>query len=164
MLRTALCLFALGSAATAGEMHAAQSATVIGTQNPNLTAGTRALVLGHYEEGVRLTLLGLDFPNNPSDTAAAHSNICAGLAALKRWDEALEHCNRALEIDRDNWRTYNNRAAVFVGLKQFDLAVTDVNAGLEIAPESRTLKKSREVVEEHRQAARRDRKRKAQRA
>ncbi len=45
------------------------------------------------------------------------------------------HCNQALELDRNNWRTYNNRAAVFVGLKQFDLAMTDVNAGLELAPQ-----------------------------
>ena len=52
----------------------------------------------------------------------------------------------ALELDRSNWRTYNNRAAVFVGLKKFDLAMTDVNAGLEIAPNSATLRKSREVV------------------
>jgi hypothetical protein len=35
---------------------------------------------------------------------------------------------------------------VFVGLKQFDLAMTDVNTGLEIAPQSGTLQKSREVV------------------
>ena len=87
------------------------------------------------------------------DQAAGHSNVCAGYAALKRWQEALEHCNRALDLDRGNWRTYNNRAAVFVGLKQYDLAMTDVNAGLEIAPNSSTLLKSREVVIQHNNAA-----------
>ncbi len=64
----------------------------------------------------------------------------------KQYDEALPHCNRALELDRTNWRIYNNRAAVFVGLKQFDSAMTDVNAGLALAPASPTLIKSREVV------------------
>ena len=72
---------------------------------------------GRFEEGVRLTLAGLEQPTAPRDQAAGHSNVCAGYAALKRWNEALEHCNRALELDRNNWRTYNNRAAVFVGLK-----------------------------------------------
>ena len=98
------------------------------------------------------------------DKAAAHSNICAGYVALKRFDEALEHCNLALDLDRNNWRTYNNRAAVFVGLKQYDLAMTDVNAGLEIAPQSGTLQKSREVINEHRNAAIRERWRKPNKA
>jgi tetratricopeptide (TPR) repeat protein len=142
----------------------AQSATVIGPTNPLLTAGTDALEMGHYEEGVRLTLAGLEQPASIRDLAAGHSNVCAGFAALKRFEEALEHCNKALELDRSNWRTYNNRAAVFVGLKQYDLAMTDVNAGLEIAPQSGTLQKSREVVIEHRNAAIRERWRKPNKA
>jgi Flp pilus assembly protein TadD len=106
---------------------------------------------------VRLTLAGLDRPNNPQDQASGHSNICAGYAALKRWQAALDHCNRALELDHDNWRTYNNRAAVFTGLGQFELAIADVHRGLELAPYSGTLRKSLEVVNEHREAATRER-------
>ena len=77
--------------------------------------------------------------------------------ALKRWQDALEHCNRALELDRNNWRTYNNRAAVFTGLKQFELAIADVHKGLALAPSSGTLHKSLEVVNQHREAASRER-------
>jgi tetratricopeptide (TPR) repeat protein len=142
----------------------AQSATVIGPTNPLLARGTDALEMRRYEEGVRLTLEGLELPSSLHEQAAAHSNICAGYAALKRWTEALIHCNRALELDRTNWRTYNNRAAVFVGLKQFELAMTDVNAGLELAPQSATLRKSREVVLEHHNAANRERWRKPNKA
>jgi tetratricopeptide (TPR) repeat protein len=134
-------------------LRSAQSATVLGPANPMLRQGTQALQSGHYEEGVRLTLAGLDQPNSVKDKAAAHSNICAGYVALKRFDEALEHCNLALDLDRNNWRTFNNRAAVFVGLKKFDLAMTDVNTGLEIAPGSETLLKSKEVVLQHRNAS-----------
>ena len=145
-------------------LNSAQSATVIGPTNPLLTAGTDALEMGRYEEGVRLTLAGLEQPASLRDLAAGHSNVCAGLAALKRFEEALGHCNKALELDRTNWRTYNNRAAVFVGLKQYELAMTDVNAGLEIAPQSGTLQKSREVINEHRNAASRERWRKPNKA
>lgn len=156
----------LGSTgAAAGEaISPAQSATVIGPANPLLTAGTDALEMGRYEEGVRLTLAGLEQPASWQDIAAGHSNVCAGYAALKRWEQALEHCNKALELDRTNWRAFNNRAAVFVGLKQFDLAMTDVNAGLALAPQSGTLQKSREVVIQHRNAASRERWRKPDRA
>jgi tetratricopeptide (TPR) repeat protein len=154
-----------GPTAAAGEaITTAHSATVIGPTNPLLTAGTDALEMGRYEEGVRLTLAGLEQPASRQDIAAGHSNVCAGYAALKRWEEALEHCNKALELDRSNWRTFNNRAAVFVGLKQYDLAMTDVNAGLELAPQSGTLQKSREVVIQHRNSASRERWRKPNKA
>lgn len=128
----------------------AQSTTVIGPRNAQLAAGAEALEEGRAEEGIRLTLEGLRGPNRPDDVAAAHSNLCAGYGMLKRWEEALRHCNAALEIDRTNWRTYNNRAAVYTGKGLYDLALTDLQSGLEIAPESRTLKRSLQVVEEHR--------------
>ena len=169
--RTALFVGLLASAvlgaggAMADEaLSPAQSATVIGPTNALLAQGTDALEMKHYEEGVRLTLAGLEQPATDQDKAAGHSNVCAGYAALKRWEEALVHCNKALELDRTNWRTFNNRAAVFVGLKQYDLAMTDVNAGLELAPQSGTLQKSREVVIQHRNAAIRERWRKPNKA
>ncbi len=157
-------LLASGAAMATEPMPANHSTTVLGLTNPLLTEGTEALERGRFEEGVRLTLEGLEQPTSERDKAAGHSNVCAGYAALKRWTEALEHCNLALEIDKSNWRTYNNRAAVFVGLKMFDLAMTDVNSGLELAPNSATLKKSREVVTQHHNAAKRDRWRKPNKA
>lgn len=160
----AAALFDPSRAAAGDALGPPNSSTIIGLTNPLLSAGTDALEMGRYEEGVRLTLAGLEQPASTQDRAAGHSNICAGLAALKRFEEALEHCNQALELDRSNWRTYNNRAAVFVGLKQFDLAMTDVNTGLGIAPQSGTLQKSREVVIEHRNAASRERWRKPNKA
>jgi tetratricopeptide (TPR) repeat protein len=157
-------LLASGAASAGDTLSDAQSATVIGPVNPLLTDGTTALQMGRFEEGVRLTLAGLKQPNSPKDEAAGHSNVCAGYAALKRWEEALEHCNRALELDHTNWRTYNNRAAVFVGLKKFDLAMTDVNTGLELAPDSETLLQSKGVVIQHQSAATRERWRKPNKA
>ena len=151
----ALCVPGMGFAEDASATP--HSATVLGSLNPLLTRGSEALQAGRFEVGVRLTLDGLQQPTAPRDQAAAHSNICAGLVGLKRWREAIEHCNRALELDRTNWRTFNNRAAAFVGLREFDLAMTDVNTGLDIAPRSSTLLKSKEVVEQHRKAHARER-------
>jgi tetratricopeptide (TPR) repeat protein len=142
----------------------AQTTTILGDTNQLLSDGSAALAEGRYEEGIRLSLAGLELPNNTADQAAALSNICAGYAALEQWSKALPHCNRSLELDRGNWRTFNNRAAVFVGLELYELALTDVNAGLAIAPNSATLRKSREAIEEHRQAAMRDRKRRPAKA
>jgi tetratricopeptide (TPR) repeat protein len=130
----------------------AQSATVIGPNNAHLAAGAQALENGQAEEGIRLTHEGLRAPNKPEDVAAGHSNLCAGYGMLKRWDEALKHCNAALALDRTNWRTFNNRAAVYTGKGLYELALTDLQSGLELAPESRTLKRSLQVVEENKRA------------
>jgi tetratricopeptide (TPR) repeat protein len=138
-----------------------QSATVLENGNPLLAEGAASLAAGRHEEGIRLTLAGLERPNNPGDEAVAHSNLCAGYAALKRWSQALTHCNRSLELDRRNWHTLNNRAAVFVGLGLYELAVTDVNTGLTLDPDSKMLRKSLEIVQEHRNAALRDRRKRS---
>jgi tetratricopeptide (TPR) repeat protein len=155
-----LALFALTLAATAGAADdSPQSITILGAPNPQLASGSAALEAGRYQEGIRLSLAGLEEVASARDQAAGHANVCAGYAALKRWQEALPHCNRSLELDRGNWRAFNNRAAVYVGLGMFELALTDVNAGLELAPDSAILRKSLEVVNEHRAAERRDRRR-----
>jgi tetratricopeptide (TPR) repeat protein len=127
-----------------------QSATVLGPVNPQLSEGATALDSGHIEEGIRLTLEGLKFPTETHDKAAGYSNLCAGYAMLKQWDEALQHCNTSLALDPNNWRSYNNRAAVYVGKGQYDRAMDDLRAGLELAPNSNTLLESLRIVQENR--------------
>jgi len=163
--RARLALFALTFAFGARAMDdSPQSITVLGAPNQGLASGSTALEAGRYEEGIRLSLAGLEDVASRKDQAAGHANICAGYAALKRWNEALPHCNRSLDLDRGNWRAFNNRAAVYVGLRMFDLALSDVGAGLELAPDSKILHKSLEVVNEHRAAEKRDRRRRPVRA
>lgn len=139
--------------AAAGVAHAeppTHSSTVLGPSNPQLSEGASALDAGRIEEGIRLTLEGLQGPNVPQDKAAGYSNLCAGYALLKQWEEALKHCNTALALDDKNWRTFNNRAAIHSGRGQFDLAMRDVRAGLELAPNSRTLRETLRIIQENR--------------
>jgi tetratricopeptide (TPR) repeat protein len=132
----------------------AQSATIIGPSNPQLAAGATALDQGRIDEGIRLTLAGLRVPADPRDKAAGYSNLCAGYAMLKQWTEALLHCNTALDLDKGNWRTFNNRAAVYAGTMRWDRAVNDIRAGLKISPNSRTLKESLRIIEQNRRSMR----------
>jgi tetratricopeptide (TPR) repeat protein len=138
----------------------AQSRTVIGAGNPLLADGATALEQGRVDDGIRLTLAGLEQPSTLQDTAAGHANICAGYAMLKRWDEALLHCNKSIELDSGNWRAFNNRSAVWVAKGLYDQAIADVLSGLKIAPQSSTLKKSLQVATEHKRL-KRDRSRSA---
>lgn len=121
------------------------SATVIGG-NELLQAGAEELLRGNYQRGVELTLEGLKRPNPRHQVAAALSNLCAGFGGLRQFERALKNCDEALAINDANWRTWNNRAAVHVGLGLYDAALRDVEAGLQRAPASGTLKKTRAIV------------------
>lgn len=128
----------------------AQSATVIGPSNPQLADGALALDQGRIQEGIQLTLDGLRTPTNSLDKAAGYSNLCAGYALLKQWNEALQHCNTAIRLDQRNWRSFNNRAAVYAATMRWDRAVNDIRTGLEIAPNSPTLLESLRIIEQNR--------------
>jgi tetratricopeptide (TPR) repeat protein len=131
------------------------SATVLGEENPQLAEGARALEAGHAEDGVRLTLEGLKVPASSHLVAAAHANLCAGYVLLHRYDEALVHCNTSISIDPENWRAYNNRAAVFSARSLFEEAIADVRTGLRLAPHSAVLQKSLTILYQNQKVQRR---------
>jgi tetratricopeptide (TPR) repeat protein len=125
----------------------AGSTTVVGKTNPLLSDGAVALEAGHIEEGLRLTLEGLKVAVTVQETAAGHSNACAGYVLLKHWEEALAQCNAALDLDTSNWRIYNNRASIYVEKGLYELAMRDLEAGLALAPGSATLHESVRILE-----------------
>jgi tetratricopeptide (TPR) repeat protein len=122
------------------------SSTVIGPENPMLADGARALEAGETAEGVRLTLEGLKQPSPVHDLAAGHANLCAGYVLLGRYDEALGECNLSISLDQNNWRAYNNRAAVFAAKGLYELAAQDIETGLKIAPDAAVLLKSLAII------------------
>jgi tetratricopeptide (TPR) repeat protein len=133
-------------AAVAAEPQAA-SGMVLGGGNSLLAEGSIALEAGRITEGIRLTQEGLKDVTDSREAASGHSNLCAGYALLHEWTLALQECNTAIELDRTNWQSFNNRAAAHAGLGQYDLALADVHAGLQLDPQSSILHKSLAVVE-----------------
>jgi tetratricopeptide (TPR) repeat protein len=114
--------------------------TVLGPRNVFLDNGAKALMANRGEEGVRLTLKGLEIASGTAEFKMAHSNLCAGFLLIDRPEEALKHCNKVLEKDVKHWRTYNNRALVYMRLKRFEEAETDIRYGQALRPDSRNLK------------------------
>ncbi len=154
-----LTLAALAAPALALADQQPDSRTVLGPSNELLQDGSTALEQGRVQEGVRLTLEGLKYPASVREMAAGHANLCAGYALLQRWDEALVHCNASINLDPENWRAYNNRAAVFSARGLYDQAISDVQAGLKIAPGSTTLHHALEIIEHNRSVGLRQRRR-----
>lgn len=117
-----------------------ESKTVIGPENIYLSDGAKALMAGDGEKGVRLTLLALRTATGTLQKKNAHSNLCAGYLLLNQLETALEHCNWVLDLDPMHWRTYNNRALVYMRLERFEEAEEDIRKGQAIRPGSEKLK------------------------
>ena len=118
----------------------AEAKTVIGPRNVYLYDGANALLAGNPTEGVSLTLKGLEFAHGLREEKTAHANLCAGFLLLGQAETALEHCDWVLERDSSHWRTYNNRAIVYLRLERFEESEADIRRGQEINPRSEKLK------------------------
>ena len=114
--------------------------TVIGPRNIDLYDGANALVAGDAEKGVPLTLRGLEFALGRREEKIAHANLCAGFLMLGQAETALVHCDWVIERDPYHWRTYNNRALVYLRLQRFAESDTDIKKGQELNPSSEKLK------------------------
>jgi tetratricopeptide (TPR) repeat protein len=128
----------------------ADSRTVLGVANEYLAAGAEAIRSGHYEEGIRLTKLGLDRPASPRDRAAALSNLCAAHAAKNEPDTAIGYCTESLGINDANWRAYSNRAFAHYLKRQFEQADSDLDVALSINPNARQMPQIRGMMNERR--------------
>jgi len=135
-----MLLASLAQAQAPASQSEAVAKTVVGPGNAELADGAAALRVGNAEDGVRLTERGLMSANSRRERVAGYSNLCAGLAMLERLDEALEACNRALELDDRHWRSYSNRALVYLRQERYPEAERDISAGEQLNPHARTLK------------------------
>lgn len=126
----------------------AQSNTVLGA-NIMLSDGATALMNGDWERGVQLTQMGLSTAVSQEDRAAAYANLCAGYAALKKYQHALENCDQSLAIFEGNWRAWQNRAAANLGLGKIEESLRDVQRGLQLNPDSDALQKTLAIARDY---------------
>jgi tetratricopeptide (TPR) repeat protein len=127
----------------------ADSRTILGGGNEFLSAGSMAIRLGRYDEGIRLTMLGLErYQPSMTDRANALSNLCAAYAARGELDAAMRHCNESLLMNPRNWRAYSNRSYVYYLKGMYSEAVFDLDAAAAINPEARQLSQIRGLINE----------------
>lgn len=129
------CLKSLAEAPSPG------ARTILGA-NAMLADGSLALLNGQWEKGIQLTLIGLGEPVSNADRAAGYANLCAGYIALKKYERALESCDRSLAIATTNWRAWQNRAAANLSMGRIEESMRDIERGLAINPDSQELQKT----------------------
>ena len=144
MLRAATIFLCTGLIAIRAEGYINQ--TTIGL-DPSLSAGEYALCTGRYDEGVALTLEGINSIKTSRDQASAFNNLCAGYVGTRQYTEALEACDKALVADDRSWRIYNNRALALLGNGRIEAARDELKKGFEINPDSPTLARVAEMID-----------------
>ena len=123
--------------------------TIIGSGNEFLSAGAFSIRMGQYDEGIRLTQLGLTrYQPSSTDRAAAESNLCAAYAARGDPEVAIEHCTESLRLEGFNWRAYSNRSYAYFLLGQLSEATFDLDSAAAINPRARQVLQIRGMINE----------------
>jgi tetratricopeptide (TPR) repeat protein len=147
-----LCLGILCGPAQAAGAPKAAGVTMLGV-DPSLAAGADALRLRQFDEGIRLTLLGLSSVPSGRNRARGLNNLCAGYVGARQYQKAVEACDSALALNKHNWRIYNNRALAMLGLGRVDQARRNHADGLALKPDSRKLAATQARIETSAQKA-----------
>ena len=126
----------------------AESRMVLGVGNEYLAAGAEALRARQYEDGIRLTKMGLDRPSSISDRSAGLSNLCAAYAATNQVDLAIASCTESISLNEANWHAYSNRSYAYYLKGDYAQANRDLEIAAGINPYARTLAQIRGMVNE----------------
>jgi len=153
MARTQLIGLIAGLAAgaigaqTSDRADRAQSRTIIGT-NDALAEGAEQIRMRQYDEGIRLTNLGLAQAASVNERAAALSNLCAAYAAKGNADQAIDYCTQSIALREDNWRAYSNRSYAYYLKGRYREAHEDLDVAASINPDAPTIEKIRGMINE----------------
>ncbi|MFK8015803.1 MAG: hypothetical protein AB8G17_10220 [Gammaproteobacteria bacterium] len=150
-MKATLCILALvglAKIAGAGEALEPTARQVIGPSNPDLVDGASQLKFGDPELGIRLTQRALLSAADIKEQYTAYSNLCAGYILVRKLDEAIRYCDLALKLNERSHQALSNRALARFYQDDFVRARDDVDAGLAVAPYSRSLKRVGQMIED----------------
>jgi tetratricopeptide (TPR) repeat protein len=123
--------------------------SVLGGGNDLLSNGAVAIRAGLYDEGIRLTSLGLERGDaSKAERAAALSNLCAAYAAKHMPDMAIGLCTESLAIDGRNWRAFSNRSYAYWLKGMYAEATFDLDAAAAISPKAKQVLQIRGMINE----------------
>lgn len=134
-------------AQTSDRAERAESRTVLGS-NEFLAQGAEQIRMRQYDEGIRLTAIGLAQATSINERAAALSNLCAAFAAKGNADQAIDYCTQSIALREDNWRAYSNRSFAYYLKGRYREAHDDLDVVASINPQAPTIAKIRGMINE----------------
>jgi len=124
-----------------------ESRTVLGS-NDYLAQGAEQIRMHQYDEGIRLTSIGLVQASSVNERAAALSNLCGAYAGKGDANKAIDYCTQSLALREDNWRAYSNRAYAYYLKGKYPEARADLDVAASINPDANTIEKIRGLINE----------------
>jgi tetratricopeptide (TPR) repeat protein len=145
----ATCLLACPAWSQPGDQ-GPQKVLVLGG-NSYLSAGADAIRAGLFDDGIRLTMTGLE-RDGPSERnrAAGLANLCAAFVAKGEPDTALPYCTDSLALNAGNWRAYSNRSHAYLLKEMYDEAAADNAAAAALSPNADHVVWIRGILNEYR--------------
>jgi len=70
----------------------------------------------------------------PTNVPAAYNNLCIGLTGMGKYDEAMQACDRALELRPRSWAFYNNRANIYFHRGMYERALAEYYKAMTFSP------------------------------
>jgi len=106
-----------------------------------LSAGADAIRAGLFDDGIRLTKIGLERDARTiRDRAAGLANLCAAYVAKGQPDDAIPYCTESLQLYGGNWRPYSNRSHAYFLKGMYSEAAIDNDAAAAISPNADHVK------------------------
>src|SRR5690606_10933489 len=100
-----------------------------------LSAGADAIRAGDFDEGIRLTTIGLKRQARTlRERAAGLANLCAAHVAKEQPDESIPYCDESLELFSGNWRAYSNQSHAYFHKGMYEAAARDNEAAAALRP------------------------------
>ncbi|XP_005042403.1 PREDICTED: sperm-associated antigen 1 [Ficedula albicollis] len=106
--------------------------------------GNEAFATGDYLEAVTYYTRSISV----IPTAAVYNNKALAEIKLQDWDNALQDCEKVLDMEPGNIKALMRRATVHSHLQNYQAAIEDLNNVLSVEPENSRAKKSLLEIEE----------------
>jgi tetratricopeptide (TPR) repeat protein len=124
------------------------AATVTLGVDEYLLAGADAIRGGQFDDGIRLTLIGLKRGPNARNRAAGLANLCSAYISKNEPDNAIPYCNESLTLNDANWRVFSARSQAYLIKGMYAEAAKDNEAAAALAPNAAHVRMIRSMLNE----------------
>jgi len=118
--------------------------------NADFKAGKNQSAIDHYTAGINAD------PYNKTLTSTLYANRAACYLKLKKYDEAVSDCNKAIELNDGYAKAYLRRGEARMGLEDYEEALRDFNRCDQLDPRLGAQERIRIANQESKKASRKD--------
>jgi Flp pilus assembly protein TadD len=112
----------------------------------SIRSAATAFEKGQFSKSASFSNYALKQGLKKSRKTAALSNLCAALGAQGEYDEAMEACNKAIDLAPQNWHALSNRAVIYSLTGNEEKAREDMQAAILLASDEPKLAQNQEIL------------------